>query len=86
MTVPADRNRWAISWSTRCCVNAEEEPMSTSKKPLKPDDFPVSAEDKEVKKQDGTTIANTNDSAVADDVAERLNEDEARREQDKWSA
>jgi hypothetical protein len=60
--------------------------MSTSKKPLKPDDFPVSAEDKKIKKQDSTTIANTDDTAVADDVAERLNQDEARREQDKWSA
>ncbi|TAI63666.1 hypothetical protein CWO89_23095 [Bradyrhizobium sp. Leo170] len=60
--------------------------MSTSKKPLKPDDFPVSAEDKKIKKHDGTTIANTDDSDVADDVSERLNESEDRREQDKWSA
>jgi hypothetical protein len=60
--------------------------MSTSKKPLKPDDFPVSADGKKLKKQDGTPIANTEDSDVADDVAERLNEDEDRREQDKWSA
>jgi hypothetical protein len=59
--------------------------MSTSKKPLKPDDFPVSAEGKKIKKQDGTPIANTEDSAIADDVAERLNEDEDRREQDKWA-
>jgi hypothetical protein len=60
--------------------------MSTSKKPLKPDDFPVSAEGKKIKKQDGTPIANAEDPAVANDVAERLNEDEARREEDKWSA
>jgi hypothetical protein len=60
--------------------------MSTSKKPLKPGDFPVSADGKKIKKQDGTSIANTEDPAVADDVAERLNEDEDRREQDKWSA
>ncbi|MCA6111083.1 hypothetical protein [Bradyrhizobium cenepequi] len=60
--------------------------MSTSKKPLKPKDFPVSAEGKKIKKQDGTPIATTEDSPIADEVAERLNEDEARREQDRWSA
>jgi hypothetical protein len=31
-------------------------------------------------------IAVTPDPAVATDVADRLNEDEARREEDKWSA
>jgi len=41
---------------------------------------------KKSKKQDGTPIANTDDPAVAADVAERLNDDEARREEDKWSA
>src|SRR3954447_330787 len=30
--------------------------------------------------------ADTHDAAVAADVAERLNDDEARREEDKWSA
>ena len=64
----------------------EEDQMSTSKKPLKPDDFPVNADGQKIKKQDGTPIANTEDSAVAADVAERLNDDEARREEDKWSA
>jgi hypothetical protein len=59
--------------------------MLTSKKPLKPDDFPVHAEDKKIKKQDGAPIATTEDPAVANDVAERLNEDEARREEDKWA-
>jgi hypothetical protein len=44
------------------------------------------AEGKKIKKQDGTPIANTDDPAVASDVAERLNKDEARREEDKWSA
>ncbi len=60
--------------------------MSSDKKPLKPDDFPVSADGKKIKKQDGTPIANTDDPAVADAIAERLNEDEAQREEDKWSA
>jgi hypothetical protein len=60
--------------------------MSTSKKPLKPDDFPVHVEGDKIKKQDGTPIAQTKDTTVAADVAERLNDDEARREEDKWSA
>jgi len=60
--------------------------MPEDDKPLKPEDFPVNSEDKKVKKQDGTPIAETTDPAVASDVADRLNEDEARREQDKWSA
>jgi hypothetical protein len=63
-----------------------ERKMSNEDKPLKPDDFPVNAEGKKIRKQDGTSIAETKDPAVAADVAERLNEDEARREEDKWSA
>ena len=59
--------------------------MSTPKKPLKPDDFPVNADGTKIKKQDGTTIANTDEPAVAEDVARRLNADEAQREEDRWS-
>jgi len=60
--------------------------MSIPKKPLKPDDFPVNADGTKIKKQDGTTIANTDEPAVAEDVARRLNADEAQREEDRWSA
>ena len=60
--------------------------MSTSKKPLKPDDFPASADGTKIKKQDGTTIASTDERAIAEDVVDRLNADEAQREEDKWSA
>ena len=60
--------------------------MSEDDKLLKPEDFPVNSEGKKIKKQDGTPIAETTDPAVAADVADRLNEDEARREEDKWSA
>ena len=48
--------------------------------------LPGEREGKKIKKRDGTPIANTEDPAVAADVAERLNDDEARREDDKWSA
>ena len=70
------------------CVGAQEEEdvMSIGKKPLEPDDFPVNADGEKIKKQDGTPIAQTDDPAVAEDVAERLNDDEARREEDRWSA
>lgn len=60
--------------------------MSAAKKPLKPDDFPVHTQGEKVKKQDGGPVAEADDPAVAEDVAERLNDDEARREEDKWSA
>jgi hypothetical protein len=64
----------------------EEDAMSIVKKPLESNDFPVNADGKKIKKQDGTPIASTDDPGVAEDVADRLNDDEARREEDKWSA
>jgi hypothetical protein len=64
----------------------EEASMSTSSKPLKPDDFSLHVEGDQIKKQDGKPVAKTEDPAVAADVADRLNEDEGRREEDKWSA
>jgi hypothetical protein len=45
--------------------------MSIAKKPLQPHDFP--------RKQDGTPIANTDDPAIAADVAARLNEERNNR-------
>jgi hypothetical protein len=60
--------------------------MSSSRKPLKPDDFPLHAEGDKIKKRDGEPVANTDDPATASDLADRLNEDEDRREEDKWSA
>lgn len=59
---------------------------SNSKKPLRPEDFPVDAKGQRIKKQDGAPIADADSPAVAAEIAERLNEDEARREEDKWSA
>jgi len=56
------------------------------KTPLKPEDFPVDAEGQRIKTQDGTPIADAESPAVAAEIAERLNEDEAMREEDKWSA
>jgi len=60
--------------------------MPVARKPLKPEDFPVHSEGEKLKKQDGESIAEADDPVGADDLAERLNDDEARREEDKWSA
>jgi hypothetical protein len=59
---------------------------ANSKNPLKPEDFPVDVDGHKIKKQDGTPIAEAKCPAVAAEIAERLNEDEAIREEDKWSA
>jgi hypothetical protein len=60
--------------------------MPDINKPLKSEDFPVRAEGDKIRTLDGTPIANMRDPAIAADVAGRLNEDECRREEDKWSA
>jgi hypothetical protein len=60
--------------------------MSGNDKSLKPNDFPVNADGKTVETHDGKPIADTADPEMASDVADRLNEDEAQREEDKWSA
>ena len=59
---------------------------SNSKKLLRPEDFPVDVEGQKIKKQNGTPLADAETPAVAQEIVERLNEDEARREEDKWSA
>jgi hypothetical protein len=58
----------------------------SNRTPLKPIDFPLYVEGDAIKKRDGEPVVRTEDPAVASDVAERLNEDEDRREEDKWSA
>ena len=60
--------------------------ISIIKKPLAPEDFPVNVDGHKIAKQDGTPIADVDSPAVATDIADRLNEDEARREEDRWSA
>ncbi|WP_246738363.1 hypothetical protein [Bradyrhizobium sp. CCBAU 051011] len=70
----------------RASATGEEDMASNLKKPLRPEDFPVDAEGQKIKKQDGTPIADADNPAVADEIVERLNDDEARREEDKWSA
>ena len=54
--------------------------------PLKPQDFPVHANQKQIVKNDGKAIAEARTEKTAEDVAERLNAEEDRREEDRWSA
>ncbi|MET0222100.1 MAG: hypothetical protein ABW213_15725 [Tardiphaga sp.] len=53
---------------------------------LKPDDFPLHADDNKVKRQDGKPVARTGNEEMAKEIAERLNSEEHLREEDKWSA
>ena len=55
-------------------------------KPLKPNDFPVEVEDEELVTADGKPIAKAKTPDIAEDIADRLNEDDCRKEQDRWSA
>ena len=54
--------------------------------PLKPEDFPVHTNQKQIVKNDGKTVAEARTMKTAEDVAERLNAEEDRREEDRWSA
>ena len=53
---------------------------------LKPADFPVEVEGDELMTADGKPIAKAKTPAVAEDIANRLNEDDQRKEEDRWSA
>jgi hypothetical protein len=53
------------------------------KEQLKPDDFPVHTEQKKIIKSDGQDIAKASTPKIAEEVAERLNAEEDRREEDR---
>jgi hypothetical protein len=53
---------------------------------LKPDDFPLQTDHDKIKRQDGKPVAETESEDMAHEIAERLNSEEHRREEDKWSA
>lgn len=58
----------------------------SGKSPIKPEDFPLAVEGRKIKGKRGKMIAVTESDAAAEDLAERLNEDENRKEEDRWSA
>lgn len=53
---------------------------------LTPDDFPLTVVGTRLSKPDGEPVATATDTATATEIAERLNNDELRNEEDKWSA
>lgn len=55
------------------------------KEQLKPDDFPVRTELNKIVKTDGKEIAEARSPKIAEEVAERLNAEEHRREEDRWA-
>ena len=54
-------------------------------KRLKPDDFPIETEDKKLKTNKGKPIASAETEALAEDLAERVNEQADREECDRWA-
>jgi hypothetical protein len=56
-----------------------------TQQPLKPNDFPVSAQEKQLITNDGKPVADAKSKPLAQDIADRLNEDAARKEEDRWS-
>ena len=53
------------------------------KEQLKPDDFPVHTKQNKIVKPDGKDIAEARNPKIAEEVAERLNAEEDRREEDR---
>jgi hypothetical protein len=65
--------------------------MASDEKPadqeqLKAADFPLEADQDKIKRQDGKPVAKTESEDMAKEIADRLNSEEHRREEDKWSA
>jgi hypothetical protein len=52
---------------------------------LKPNDFPVHVERKKIVKTDGKNVAEGTTPKIAEEIADRLNSEEARREEDRWA-
>jgi hypothetical protein len=56
------------------------------RKQLDDDDFPVSTEKDKVVTREQEPLATAEDEETAEDIAERLNNDAWRRQEDNWSA
>lgn len=52
---------------------------------IQPDDFPVEADETAVKTNKGKPLANAENESVAEDIADRLNEQAYREEHERWS-
>jgi hypothetical protein len=60
--------------------------MAENDAPLKPGDFPVHSDKNKILTTTGQPVAVAKDEKTAEEVAKRLNADENREEEDRWSA
>jgi hypothetical protein len=58
----------------------------SGKRSLYPENFPLMVEGKKILTSDGQTIATAESEADALEIARRLNENEDRKEEGRWSA
>jgi hypothetical protein len=62
------------------------EPHERKDKPaLKPNDFPIETDEKKLKTQTGETVGSAASKELAENVADRLNEQAHREEEDRWA-
>ena len=59
--------------------------MRKDNRPLKSDDFPVEAENEKLKTHKGRKIADARSEELAENIAERLNDQAHQEDQDRWS-
>jgi hypothetical protein len=60
--------------------------MTSGKKQLDEEDFPLEVKDTSVTTKDGQLVATAQTPGLADDLARRLNDDALRRHEGNWSA
>jgi hypothetical protein len=72
--LPATAFCWSANGRTRM-----------SKTALEPEDFPVSAEQRKVVTHNGEPIADAHSQDIAGEIADRLNEHAADKEEDRWA-
>jgi hypothetical protein len=65
---------------------ADDQSLKPEDEALIPEDFPVHKQQKKIVKAEGKTIAEASNQKTAEDVSERLNAEEDRRDEDRWSA
>jgi hypothetical protein len=56
-----------------------------TKPTIRPDDFPVEADKTTVRTNEGKRLAEAESEPVAEEIADRLNEQAYREEHEKWS-
>lgn len=60
--------------------------MKSSEHPLANEDFPLRTDGDRLVRTDGSEVARASSVAIAKDLADRLNRDQLKRQEDVWSA